>query len=222
MACPCCVGESYCCWDKDPTIPLGPGDLPATVSCQDTPCPGMVGPVPDDTLRRSGPYPNGTTCALDCKTNQCAIASNLLGPFLGGGYQSRVIDVGIGGAPNGQFSHIVYRSGPRVSRFALGIGVIADPGTLLSPTRFIAYATGEEDGAGNVIRYRQLLLDTGYVFAGLNDTCVPPFPPGNTSSVGVLPFVFFEPIEFPRCFEVVVMSPCRLTRWFYQLYLDPL
>jgi hypothetical protein len=179
----------------------------------------MEDAAPDDTLRWGGPYTNGTACALNCTATKCVASNPTLGPFSGVDYQTPVVDVGVGGAANGRFSHITWSVGPRVNRLAFIGGALADLGTELSPTRFMIYATGEEDGSGNVVRYRELLQDTGYLFAGRNDSCLPPFPPPANSGIGAQPFVFFEPIDFNRCFEVVVMSPCKLTRWFYQMSL---
>ncbi len=217
MVCPCCVGESYCCWDKDPRKPLEIGEPAAQVSCQDTPCPGMNDPFPDDTLRRGGPFANGTECAAVCKANQCGGGfgnSGMTGPVFGI-YQGRVVEGGANN-PASRYYYTTYRVGPDVSNVALFYGYIPEPGSLLSPLRWMVYATGEEDGFGNVIRYRELLIDTGWIGVNPRDDCEPPFPQIDSQTSAVSQ-ANFEAIDRSRCFEVVVFCPCFLTRWYFQL-----
>ena len=144
----------------------------------------------------------------------------MLGPFFGGDYNTRIIQGGIQGGRDARFSDLIHRAGPRVRRIVLVLFLLAEPGLVLSPTRFTVLATGEDDGFGNVIRYREVLIETGWIFAEPKDSCEPPFAPVTSISPGALPFVFIEPIDFPRCFEVIVESPCGFTIWGYQLFAD--
>ena len=71
MAC-CCGGSGggpYCCWDKDPALPLAPGEAAATTSCQSLPCTGMS--TNDFTLFSAGPYADSSTCSAQCGGFNC-------------------------------------------------------------------------------------------------------------------------------------------------------
>jgi hypothetical protein len=138
----------------------------------------------------------------------------MTGPVFGI-YQSRVAEGGANN-PASRFAYTTYSAGPGVSNVVLFYGYIPDLGTLLSPLRWMVYATGEDDGFGNVIRYRELLIDTGWVGMNPKGDCEPPFPQIDSQTAGTLQ-ANFEAIDRPRCFEVVVFAPCFLTRWYYQV-----
>lgn len=68
MAC-CCGGGTYCCWDKNPALPLAPGEAKAKTSCQELPCTGMASG--DFTLYSAGPYADSSECAAQCGGFNC-------------------------------------------------------------------------------------------------------------------------------------------------------
>jgi hypothetical protein len=179
----------------------------------------MENDFPDDSLRRGGPYENGAQCAANCAVNAvCSSSANVFGPFSGNLYQSPVL-AAPPGSPYNRFSSATFRVGPYVDNAFIYIGAYfsseAAAAFESSPTRWAIWATGEEDGQGNVTRYRELVADSGWVFGQPKADCIPPFPTSASQSAAVVQGSF-EAIDHPRCFEVVVQSPCNLTHWYYQ------
>ena len=207
MAC-CCGGESYCCWDKDPTVALAVGESPAVSACQATPCAGMSDAFPNLMRYKSGPHASDAECAAACANVTC-YANYPVNPSTQLGPDIRNWIYGL----QGPYSSLNFSIAAGVNNIVMSHGIVPNSGRQPAPTRFLLWDYGDYDADGNVLRPRTLLGDSGWL-GGNPPSCSGSWP-YNLARFQMR--VNKAALPTPSCLTVQVISPCNTSDWGYQI-----